>query len=88
MNYQSDYHKGTLNPLQNYYSNCPVDSKSAQIKKYSSLYAESKVQIIFLLSNQTSRLRNLLLSLAILVMPLRKSSQPQLLMKIILTHIL
>jgi len=32
MNYKPDYLRN-MNPLQNYYSNVPMDSKSAQIKK-------------------------------------------------------
>ena len=33
MNYKHDYLRPN-NPLQNYYSNIPIDTKSAQIKKY------------------------------------------------------
>ena len=32
MNYKQDYLRNS-NPLQNYYSNIPMDSKAAQIKK-------------------------------------------------------
>lgn len=78
MNYQSDYHKGTLNPLQNYYSNCPVDSKSAQIKKYFLIHLESKAQITSPHSNQTNSLRNHSLNLVIPVKPLNKFSPQQL----------
>lgn len=40
MNYKHDYMRSP-NPLQNYYSNIPMDAKSQQIKKYHSLHSES-----------------------------------------------
>lgn len=43
MNYKPDYLKGG-NPLQNYYTNKPTESKAAQIKKYIPSYAESRAQ--------------------------------------------
>ena len=53
MNYQQDYLKSS-NPLQNYYSNIPIDPKANQIKKYLFLYAGSKVQRTFVSSNQNT----------------------------------
>lgn len=44
MNYKPDYHRQSLNPLQNYYTNCPVDPKAAQIKKYFRQHAGSRAQ--------------------------------------------
>lgn len=44
--YKQDYHR-TLNPLQNYYANSTTDPKAAQIKKYSHIHLESRVQRIF-----------------------------------------
>ena len=43
MSYKHDYHRPT-NPLQNYYSNIPVDPKGTQIKKYFHFYEGSRAQ--------------------------------------------
>jgi hypothetical protein len=43
MNYKHDYMRSP-NPLQNYYSNIPMDAKSQQIKKYHSLHSESRAK--------------------------------------------
>lgn len=50
MNYKHDYLKSS-NPLQNYYSNIPIDPKTTQIKKYFNVYAESRVLRTFPWSN-------------------------------------
>ena len=59
MNYgHHDYLKSSK-PLENYYSNIPIDPKSTQIKKYSIFYPESKVLRTSLSSNHkpTARIR-------------------------------
>jgi hypothetical protein len=59
--YKQDYHR-TLNPLQNYYANSTTDPKAAQIKKYSHIHLESRVQRIFPSWNlsQSKKLNSLL----------------------------
>lgn len=84
MNYKHDYLRN-MNPLQNYYSNVPIDPKGAQIKKYSLLHSESRVQRIFLMPNLNLKFkkvspnlnrRNLSSNLAIPVKVFKKFYQP------------
>ena len=82
MNYQQDYLKSS-NPLQNYYSNIPIDPKATQIKKYLFVYQELKVQRTLVLLNLNTvmlkiilrlKKKNLLYNLELLAINFKKLS--------------